>query len=282
MDCKIDYCSNCSAIYLIDSFPVNGFNEKYPNGTVTYISHNDRYFYVTCKHVVELCGEHTSLVVTQGDFYFNFLVADHSNKELTIGSKFHTPKKTFNFEYIKDIAVFEIPANQAVNFFRIINKEPISLPSVASCSVDWACAVGYPSNMKKERTDNGQRQVSSSCCRVQIEMASSSISREFTCSSDYELGDIDFSGMSGGPIFSVDNGDFIGMCIESQQLQQSSGNMVIRGQCVDDNDLLSQHASNDIINIISGYHYSTLRIQIPWFLFQLDYATEDFVSSLRE
>jgi len=292
MECKEKYCDNCSSLYLVNFFTGNGFSNETTNATVTYIKCNGRYFCITAKHVIDAlekinAGDGPSshqLMTTKGDLYFTFLLARHHQNGVEIKSTFKQSSPSFEFEYKKDLAIFEIPEQQALIYFDLMQKEPIDFDRQYNRSCEWVCAVGYPDNMKQLKNNSQESMVASSCCRVQIEVSSGTLGREFTCCSDIGDNNYNFSGMSGGPIFSIEEKDsaLIGICFESDRVEQNKNTVFIRCQTIEPADLLQFDISPSSLPIISGYHYSAKRKNTPWILFTLDHASRAVIDAIRE
>lgn len=292
MKCRDAYCNNCSALYLVKSFPQGGFSAQTISATVTYIKCNNRYFCITARHVVEILEEKNSkegnnvygLLTTKNDLFFLFLLINHHEDGVGIDSTFHKVQPEYDINYWKDLAIFEIPSPHASKYFELMGKVPIDFDKEYNRTCEWICAVGYPNTMKKLIIDGLEEMVASTCCSVQIEVSSRAMEREFSCRSEYNENNYDFSGMSGGPIFSIeeDISDFIGICFESDSVSDDKKSIFIRCQKITPTDILQFKINSTSMPIISGYHYSAKRAKIPWILFTLDQASTAYIKAIRE
>ena len=290
MACEQGTCKHCSALYLVKSFPSEGFSSETLNATVTFVKCSERYFCVTARHVVEVLesknitsdSDEYSLMTTKGDLFFIFLLVNHHENGVEIKSKFkpHTPH--FSFEYKKDIAMFEIPADNAGRYFQLMGKEPILFDESYDKQCEWICATGYPTIMKSSLQTTFSDMVASSCCCVDVQVATKCIEREFTCMSNYKHS-YDFNGMSGGAIFCTDDTacPLLGIIIETETGTDNKTSLLFRGQKIVPDDLLSFKISPAQLPIISSYHYKKNR-KSPWIIFPLDYASEEFIDKLRK
>jgi len=168
------------------------------NGTLTFVRSGGRTYGITCQHVVQHYrdvlaasgepGSHTMRTMLNG-FH---VVIDH----------FVQPQVQFG-DPAPDIAIGEMNPDHIAH----IGKEAMDLDSMNEAPEDirHAYAVGFPEKLKYQKYDN-DNQLSYRVSLPQVEILAELRGRprmRFTMFSELPkpAPDIDYSGMSGGPIF---------------------------------------------------------------------------------
>ncbi|TDQ78440.1 hypothetical protein A8950_3489 [Dongia mobilis] len=168
------------------------------NGTLTFVRSNGRTYAITCQHVVQ----HYRDMLEQSGQEFS-----HSMRTMLNG--FHIVMDRFIQPHAKpgdeppDIAIREINPSHIAH----IGKQPLDLDTLGEPpeNMRHAYAVGFPETLKYNRHDAGDPfgyRVSIPQVEILAEL-SRRPDRRFTMFSELvkPAADIEYSGMSGGPIF---------------------------------------------------------------------------------
>lgn len=166
------------------------------NGTLTFVKTQDRTFAITCQHVVD---HYRRAVAASGD------AASHSMRTMLNGfyivqDRFIQPSAQFG-DPAPDIAIREFNPDHIAH----IGKVPIDLDALPDAPGDirHGYAVGFPEQLKYHKHDGKPGHRVSMPNVVVIAELPALPTRRFTMFSELDNPphDIDYSGMSGGPIF---------------------------------------------------------------------------------
>lgn len=220
-----DICSFCLPLFLSDNLITQGHHERIENATATFITFNRSIYLVTCGHVLDHLqsirpenGDWATMYLSVGRSILQFSFLDPNNP-IKRKDSFQKTEIVDLFRPAPDIAIAKMPAH----WWDWIQKEKNKLAINLDLWVEplWnessmGAAAGYPT----EHKGLNQGKVSSPCVETVAEWASSlSINSDrFRMHSTLtEEHGIFFSGMSGGPVFLVDNNEDchpIGIIIE--------------------------------------------------------------------
>lgn len=165
------------------------------NGTLTFVKSNGRTYAITCQHVVD---HYRKVVEASGE--------DKSHSMRTMINGFHVVLDRFiqpsaDVGAPPDIAIREINADHVAH----IGKVPIDLDAAADVpdTINHAYAVGFPEQLKHHKSDGPHGYRVSMPNVTIIAERNGRPDRRFALFSELltPLQDIDYSGMSGGPIF---------------------------------------------------------------------------------
>lgn len=166
------------------------------NGTLTFVMSQGRTFGITCQHVVQ---HYRDVVAASG------IQTSHSMRTMVNGfyvvlDRFIQPQTQFG-DPPPDIAIREINPDH----IKQIGKVPLDLDTLLDvpAEIRHAFAVGFPEKLKYNKHDGGPGyRVSMPQVHILAELPARP-TRRFTMFSELETPalDIDYSGMSGGPIF---------------------------------------------------------------------------------
>ena len=214
------------------------------SGTLTLIKTNNKYYGITCKHVIDLMKKKNEEVKLEFSKKFSLNIKDLENlkafglftqtkNQLDLTSyKFFQPSSQYPDPNL-DILITELDEN----FVKVTNKEFIDLDKndIVPNNLNYAIAVGYPENLKYRKKVGDNYYISMPHCTVIAELQGTP-TRSFTLHSNIDKKiDRNFSGMSGGPIFwnqSI-NFNLLGIIYESPNNQQnvfSENDIVISGE----------------------------------------------------
>lgn len=166
------------------------------NGTLTFVKSGERVFGITCWHVIEHFREQLRI---SGNPY------SHSMRTMVNGfyvvlDRFVRPEPQFGDPPV-DIAIRELNPD----LLSAIGKEPIDLDLLPDLphSIAHGYAVGFPETMKYKKMED---QIGYRVSMPQVEILAEIDglpTRRFTLFSELsnEPAQVDYSGMSGGPIF---------------------------------------------------------------------------------
>jgi hypothetical protein len=166
------------------------------NGTLTFVKSGGRTFGITCNHVVQ----HYRKVLAASGEPFSHSMRTMLNGFCVVLDRFVQPRAQLG-EQAPDIAIREINTDHVAH----IGKEAMDLDAMSEPPdhIRHAYAVGFPEKLKYHKFDDqpGFR-ISLPQVEVLAELARPP-DRRFTMFSELEksAADIDYSGMSGGPIY---------------------------------------------------------------------------------
>ena len=168
------------------------------NGTLTFVKSNGQTYAVTCHHVVEY---YRNVCKNSGE-EFSHSMRTMLNGFYHVQDRFIRPSAQHG-DHSPDIAIREIDPDHIAR----IGKEPLDLDALKEPPEDikHAYAVGFPEALKYNKHDEKDRfgyRVSMPQVQILAEL-SCRPDRRFTMFSSLErlALDIDYSGMSGGPIY---------------------------------------------------------------------------------
>lgn len=171
-------------------------SDQLRNGTITFIARSGRVFGITCWHVLNHFYEQ---IHRSGDPF------SHSMRTMVNGfyflpNKFIQPQSPIGNTAI-DIAICELDPD----LLRAIGKIPFDLERCVDVPKDirHAYALGFPEKMKRKKMiDEMSYQVSMPHLEVLAETVGVPNCRFALFSEiDHEVSEVEWSGMSGGPIF---------------------------------------------------------------------------------
>jgi hypothetical protein len=167
------------------------------NGTLTIVKSEGRTYGITCQHVIR---HYRDVLAASGD------PGSHTMRTMLNGfyvviDRFVQPRAQLG-DSIPDIAIREINPDHVAH----IGKEAIDLDamSVMPEKMRHAYAVGFPETLKYHKYDNDQLGYRVSMPHIEIlAELQGRPDKRFTMFSELQTPapDIDYSGMSGGPIF---------------------------------------------------------------------------------
>lgn len=208
------YCQHCAALFLVE--PSVGFTPKVEqrNGTVTFIEFNQRIYGLTCRHVVEALRR----INGNASNDLTWVFATITQRTVFLADRFQFPEARDPFDDRKpDLAIRKIHPKLCEN----IGKRPFKLtPSATMKEITYACAVGYPEELKgtRETEDSAGYRIRMTCVQAVAEIGyfgdeKFSLHGELDAIPDA----VRLSGMSGGPIFRSDHEtyDLLGIIYEA-------------------------------------------------------------------
>jgi len=207
-------CKFCTALGIvpkqIEHIP-QLLNAGLDNGTLTFIEHDDNYFGVTCKHVVEVMrsrnekyGEGTYVLATLKDGTY------------VLGDEFHIPSSPAGSHVGLDIAIARIPKDfpgqmgkRFLKLSEVNDQRPIPLK--------YAIAVGFPTGDKTQEYGPDGYRVAMPCVQATAESVGSE--RQFLSILSDAPATGHLSGISGGPVFwsTADHFGLVGFVYEGDQ-----------------------------------------------------------------
>lgn len=198
------------------------------NGTLTFVKSAGRTYAITCQHVVQ----HYRSVLSGSGQEFSHSMRTMINGFYHVQDRFIQPHAQHG-DPSPDIAIREInPAHIAH-----IGKQPLDLDALSEPpeNIRHAYAVGFPEALKYNKHDAGDRfgyRVSMPQVEILAEI-SRRPDRRFTMFSELvkPAPDIDYSGMSGGPIFwsTDDEYGLLGIVYEGGP-GQGNGSIYVHGE----------------------------------------------------
>ena len=207
-------CKFCTALGIvpkhIEHIP-QLLNAGLDNGTLTFIEHDDDYFGVTCKHVVDVMRKRN-----RENGQGSYLLATLKDGTYLLGDEFHTPTSQAGSHVGLDIAIVQIPkdfpAKMGKRFLKLseaTDRRPVPLK--------YAVAVGFPTGDKTEKYGSDGYQVSMPCVQATAEAMGGETQFLSVLADAPATGHL--SGMSGGPVFwsTADHFGLIGFIYEGDQ-----------------------------------------------------------------
>ncbi len=165
------------------------------NGTLTFVRSGGRTFGITCQHVIDAYRR----IIAENDGQFTHSMRTMLNGFYVVIDRFVRPTPQLGDPEL-DIAIREVdPA-----FPAALGKQCLEIDAMSEPPVDlaYAFAVGFPETLKYEIHEGHQYKVSMPQMEIVAEL-SGCPDRRFVMASQLEedLPHLNFSGMSGGPIF---------------------------------------------------------------------------------
>ena len=200
------FASHCEPLFLLDNFIGDGHSEATQNGTVTYVKLDQRVYAVTCRHVIEdnVSDSKQAAVTHQRSFMYFRSTDPGSGRYVTC---FRYPLPEVDADNGPDVAICSLGVGMPWTQDQK-GKRPIDLDSWTQ--PDWptvhlGAAVGFCTEHKivsGSKVRSPQYVVTATLSStVRLDTRDLVLSDELA-----EAHGIFFSGMSGGPIFVVDDG----------------------------------------------------------------------------
>lgn len=191
---------NCAALVITENFEAGSKyilpaqpKAELRNGTITFVQSQGRFYGITCFHVVE----HFRKMEKKGG------AGSHSMRTMLNGfyvviDRFIQPPAQYP-DASPDIAIREVKPG----FISHLGKQAIDIDVMKDVpdGIRHAYAVGFPEALKTAFNDKIGYRVSMPQAQILAELQATP-TRRFSMFSEIEpVHDIDYSGMSGGPIF---------------------------------------------------------------------------------
>ena len=190
---------------------INSNPKQIRSGTLTLVKTENRYFGITCDHVIKQVEKENEKKVCElikagyvdknvlKDIPKLYSLMTTANRNIDLSKyDFFQPKAQYP-ECSPDIQIAELDSS----IIELMGKKAIDLDihDIVPEGLNFAIAAGYPEELKRRVKCEGGSYVAMSCCTVIAEL-SYTPDRRFTMHSTVkEKVDRNFSGMSGGPIF---------------------------------------------------------------------------------
>lgn len=221
-----------------------GNANKIRSGTLTIVKTNNKYYGITCKHVIDIFdkinlaekekfSEKYSLNIDNLNDFKPYGLFTQNKKQIDLSSYLFLQPSSQYPDPKPDIVITELPEN----LIKKMNKKAINLDKneIVPIDLSFGIAVGYPENLKNRKDIGDRSYIGMPHCIVTAEINGPPQRRFMLHSSVEEVIDRNFSGMSGGPIFWNKGNDFnlLGIIYESPNTKYSvftQNDIVISGE----------------------------------------------------
>ena len=171
-------------------------SEIISNGTITFVEYAQKTYGITCWHIIEIFRD---AEIKHGEY--SHTMRTMVNGFYVIMDRFVRPSPEIGQPQI-DIAIREINPE----YIKKIGKSPINLESLPAIPdlLHFAIAIGFPTKLKHKKQENQAfHRISMPHVKIVAELSGEKPTQRFNLFSELEEKPdvLDFSGVSGGPIY---------------------------------------------------------------------------------